>query len=89
MTKVVTTVSLFKDYIDEIRQSYKLEFTPYRLHKNVEGVFVTPIRVYSWRVYVLDDVTTMEVSNWQIATDEISSKLIHFVKGDCGGGIAL
>ena len=45
--KVVATVGQFKDYIDEIRESYELGFTPTRLHKNVDGVFVTPIRVYS------------------------------------------
>ena len=38
--KVVATVGLFKDYIDEIRQSYELGFTPYGLHTNV-CVFVT------------------------------------------------
>ena len=40
--KVVVTVDRFKDYIDEIQQSYVLGFPPYRLHKHVEGVFVTP-----------------------------------------------
>ena len=38
--KVVTTVGEFKDYIDEIQQSYEL----------VEGTFVTPVRVYSGRL---------------------------------------
>ena len=57
--KVVTTVGQFKDYIDEIQQSYEL----------VEGTFVTPVRIYSGRVYVLDDVATMKVSNRRIATD--------------------
>ena len=54
--KVVVTVGQFKDNIDEIQQSYELGFTPYRLQKNVHGVFVTAIRVYEGRVYVLDDV---------------------------------
>ena len=43
----------FKDYIDEILQSYELGFTPYRLHTYVECVFVTSIGVYSGRVFVL------------------------------------
>ena len=34
----------------------------------------------------MDDVTTMEVTNQQIATDTISSKLIYFVKADDDGG---
>ena len=41
--KVVVTVGKFKDYIDEIQQSYELGFTPYRQHKNVDGVFVSPL----------------------------------------------
>ena len=61
--KVVTTVGQFTDYIDEIQQSYELGFTPYRLHTDVEGVFLPPIRVYNGRVYILGDVATMEVSN--------------------------
>ena len=69
--KVVTTVSPFGDYIDEIRQSYKLGFTPYRLHTNSDGTFVTPIRVCDGRVYVSDDETTMQVTNRKIATDKL------------------
>ena len=84
--KVVTTVGRFGDYIDEIQQSYELGFTPYRLHTNSDGVFVTPIRVYRGNVYVLDDVTTMQVTTRQIATD--GSKLINFVKGDDDGGVS-
>ena len=89
--KVVTTVGQFKDHIDEIQQSYELGFAPYRLHRDAEGTFVTPIRVYDGRVYVLDDVATMEVSNRHIATDTVSSKLIYFVKSDggCGDIVAL
>ena len=83
--KVVTTVGQFKDYIDAIEQSYELGFASYRLHTDVEGTFVTPSRFYSGRVYALDDVATMEVSNRHIATDTISSKLIYFVKGGGGG----
>ena len=79
--KVVVTKGKFKDYIDEIQQSYELRFTPYRLHTNVDGTFVTLVRVYSCKVYVLDDVATMEVSNSYLEADTISSKLIHFVKG--------
>ena len=55
--KVVTTVGTFGDYIDEIRQSYELGFPPYRFHTNGYGTFVTPIRVYNGKVYVLDDET--------------------------------
>ena len=83
--KVVTTVGRIGDYIDEIQQSYELGFTPYSLHKNAHGTFVTPIRVYDGRVYVLDDETTMQVTTRQIATD--GSKLIYFVKGDDDGGV--
>ena len=59
MKKVVRTKGKFKDYADEIRQSYQLGFTPYRLHTNADGTYVTPIRYYGEKVYVLDDVATM------------------------------
>ena len=83
--KIVVTVG--KYYSDEIRQSYEFGFIPYRLHTNVEGVFVTPIRVYSGWVFVLDDVATMEIGDRHIAAGEISSK--YFVKDDGGSGVAL
>ena len=37
----------------------------------------------------MDDVATMEIGDRQIATDEISSKLIYVVKGDGGSGATL
>ena len=64
----------YKDYTNAIRQSYELGFTPYILHTNTVGTFVTPIRVYGGNVYVLGDVVTMEVDNRE---------------GDDGSGVAL
>ena len=87
--KVVVTKGKFKGYWNEIQQSYELGFTPYRLPKNVDGTFVTPIRVYRGKIYVLDDVATMEVGDWYFETDTISSKLVYFVKGDGSSGVAL
>ena len=86
--KVVVTGGKFKDNIDEIQQSYELGFTPFRLHKNVDGIFVTPVRVYDGKVYVLDDVATMEVGDRHRATDTTNNKLVYFVKGhgSSGGG---
>ena len=81
--KVYVTVGKFKDY------SYMLGDTPYRLHKNVDGTFVTPIRVYDEKVYVLDDVAMMEVGDRYLTTDIINSKLVYFVKGDGSSGVAL
>ena len=85
--KVVTTKGQYKDYANEIQQSYELP--PYRLHTNEDGTFVTPIRVYDGRVYVLVDVATMQVTTRYIATDKISSKLVYFVEANDGSGIAL
>ena len=79
-----TTVGRYKDYIHEIRQSCELGFTPYRLHTNVDGTFVTRIRTYEGDVYVLDDVATMKVTTRHFATGTGSSKLVYFVKGDDG-----
>ena len=88
MKKVVTTVSTFGDYNDEIQQSYGFGFTPYRLHTNEVGTYVTPIRVYDGSVYVLDEVATMEVTNRKSATDD-NNMLIYFVECDDGSGVAL
>ena len=75
--KVVVTVGKSKDHIDEIQQSYVLGFSPYRLHKNADGTFVTPIRVYDGKVYVLDNVATMEFGDRDLITDRINSKLVY------------
>ena len=69
--KVVVTKGAFKDYSDEIQQSYVLGFTPYRLHKNAGGTFITHIHVYDGKVYVLDDVATIEVGDRNLITNEI------------------
>ena len=50
--------------------------------------YVTPIRVYDGRVYVLDDVVTMRVTNRKIATDD-NSKLIYFIEAGDGSGVDL
>ena len=52
MKKVVVTKGMCKDDTNEIRQSYVLGFTPYRLHTNTVGTYVIPIRVYDGKVYV-------------------------------------
>ena len=62
--KVVLTKGKFKDYWNEIQQSYELGCTPYRLHTNVDDTFVTPTRYYDGKVYVLDDVATMGIGDW-------------------------
>ena len=77
--KVVASKGKYKDYTNEIQQSYELGFTPFRLHTNTVGTFVTPIRVYDGKVYIMYDVATMEVGNREIETDAIRSKLVYFV----------
>ena len=86
---VVTTVGKYEDYYAEINQSYVLGFPPYRRHTNVDGTFVTPIRYYDGRVYVLDVVVTMDVTGRHIATDKLGSKLVYFIEADYGSGVAL
>ena len=79
---VVTTVGRYLDYTAIV-----LGFPPYRLHTNVDGTFVTPIRVYDGKVYVLDDVATMDVTGRHIVGNK--SKLVYFVEADDGSGVAL
>ena len=71
--KVITTVGTFGDYTAEINQSYVLGFPLYRLRTNGYGTFVTPIHVYNGKVYVLDDVATMDI------TKRILSRLMMVV----------
>ena len=78
----------FGDYIDEIQQSYGFGFTPYRLHTDEVSTYVAHIRIYDGIVYVLDEVSTMEVTNRKIATDD-KSKLIYFVESDDSSSVAL
>ena len=85
MEKVVTTVGTFGYYWAEISQSYVRGFPPYRVQTNVDGTFVT--RYYDGRVYVLDDVATMDVTGRHIAGDK--SKLVYFVEADDGSSVAL
>ena len=87
VNKVVTTVGQYVDCYAEINQSYVLGFPPYRLYTNVDGTFVTPIRYYDGSVYVLDDVTTMDVTVRRIVGD--NSKLVYFVEVDDGSVAAL
>ena len=83
--KVVATVGQYEDYTAEINQSYELGFPPYRLHTNVDGTFITPIRVYDGKVFY--DVATMDVTGRRIVDDK--SKLTYFVEADDGSGVAL
>ena len=66
-----------------------LGFPHYRLHTNVDGTCVTPIRYYDGRVYGLDDVATMDVKGRHIATDKLGSKLVYFEEADDCSGVAL
>ena len=84
--KVVATVGQYEEYWAEINQSYVLGFPPYRLHTTVDGIFVTPIRYYDGRVYVFDDVASMDVAKRKIVGD--NGKLIYFVEADDGSGVA-
>ena len=51
--KVVVTKGKFKDYCNEIQQSYELGFTPYRLHKNADlsPPFVMMERYMYWTMF--------------------------------------
>ena len=89
VNKVSVREGKFKDYIDEIQQSYEVGYTPYRLHKNADSTFVTPTRVYDGKVYVLDNIATMEVGDRDLITDEINSKLVYFEKRDGSSGVSL
>ena len=82
--KVVVTEGKLKNYWNEIQQSYELGFTPYRIHKNTDGTFVTPIRYYVGWVCVLDNVATMEVGDRSLTEDRRGPSGARGLKGDSG-----
>ena len=71
--KVVVTVGNFKDHIDEIQQSYELGFTPYRLHKNADGTFVTPIRVYDRNIHTYILTQSCITTHWAAKTSWLAN----------------
>ena len=78
-----------KDHMNEIQQSYGawiLHLIDYTQMQQVHLLF--PFVFIMGGVFVLADVSTMEIAGHQIETDEISSKLVCFVKGDGGSGFA-
>ena len=58
-------------------------------YTNIDGTCVTPVRYYDVKVYVLDDVATLDVTGRLIATDKLGSKLVYFIEGGDGSGVAL
>ena len=80
--KVVVSKGQYKDYTNEMQQSYELGFTHLLDYRHIQMVhLLPPIRVYDGKVYVLDDVATMKFGEWYIETDTICSKLVYFVEG--------
>lgn len=80
--KVIVTSGKYLDYVTQIQESYRLGFTPFRLHTNTKGTWVTPIRCYNEGVYVSDSVGAVDVSSRTLETD--SSKLVYYVEGGRG-----
>ena len=81
--KVVVTEGNFKDYSDEIQHEHG--FTPYRLHKNADGTFVTHILWWEGICWAM-------LPRWRLVIEilhEINSKLIYFVKCDGSSDVAL
>ena len=82
LKKVTITEGYYRDYIKQIQDSYKLGATPYRLHTNRYGTWVTPLRVYNNAVYVLDNVAHMPVTDRKIETDDTRSVLIYWIEAN-------
>ena len=51
LKKVVQTEGKLKDFIEEIQESYRQGFTPYREHKKDTGLWITPLRVYDNKIF--------------------------------------
>ena len=66
---------------------FDLHLTEYTRMQMVH--LLSPIRVYDGKVYVLDDVATMEIGDRDLIADEINSELVYFAKGDGSSGVSL
>ena len=62
LKKIKVTKGHYRPHINQIQESYRLGFTPYREHTNGAGTFVSPIRIYDNNVYVLDDTGDFNIS---------------------------
>ena len=89
--KITATHGKYKDYIKQIQESYKLGFTPYRIHAKYSGHWVSPVRCYDSEVYVSDNEGAMKITEDSIPTDF----LVYWIKiddsedGDDGDAFAI
>ena len=87
--KVVVTKGKSKDYTNEIRQSYELGFTPYRLHTNPVGTYVTPPFVFMmerymyWTMLPQLKLVIVRLQRIQYVVN------CYILEGDDGSGVAL
>ena len=63
LQKVKVTKGKYEPHYDQIQESYKLGFTPYRVHHNKNGTFVSPVRIYDDSIYVLDDSGSFNIAH--------------------------
>ena len=75
LKRVTVTKGEWQTYSDKIQHSYKLGFTPFRVHHNLNGKFTTPIRIYDNKVYVSDDSGAFNIGGRRM--EAYNSYLVH------------
>ena len=80
--KITKTSGVFKDYVKEIQESFRLGFT-HREHKKYNGSWITPLRCYNRLVLALDDLASYDVSDFTV------HKLVYWIEKEPSDGDAL
>ena len=77
--RVVEENGKYQDWVKEIDESHRVGFPPYRIFTDGTGTFMSPIRVYDRKVYVLTDIAVLDVGDRTIKGD---GKLVYFCFAD-------
>ena len=77
--RVVEENGKYKDWVNEINESHRVGFLPYRIFTDGMRTFMSPIRVYHRKGYALADIAMLDVGDRTIKGD---GKLVYFCFAD-------
>ena len=83
---VIIKTGEYRKYRDEIRDSYKLGFTPLRIakrHYGNPGTWYTPIYCFNWEIYTLDEAGVTKITYTELSDDD---QLLYWVRREPSDG---
>ena len=91
LKKVKVTEGKYESHSNQIQESYRLGFTPCRVHRNDNGTFASPVRVYDNKVFVLDNSGAFQINGRLM--EDYNSYLVYAEEvdptTDDGGAVGL